>query len=44
MNSSCPRLSNMYFDLSSGVSSGNPASAQAFHPLRTMGCFRRYGP
>src|SRR2546426_8041721 len=42
--SSSPRLVNRYLFLTSGLSSGQPSSTQAFHPLRSIGPFSRYGP
>src|SRR3989441_3080501 len=42
--SSSPRLANRYLVFTSGVSSGQPSSTQAFHPLRSIGPFSRYGP
>src|SRR2546426_5915320 len=35
--SSSPRLVNRYLALTSGLSSGQPSSTQAFHPLRSIG-------
>src|SRR3989454_3025380 len=42
--SSSPRLVNRYLALTSGLNSGQPSSTQAFHPLRSIGPFSRYGP
>src|SRR5207253_1631856 len=42
--SSSPRLVNRYLALTSGVSSGQPSSTQAFHPFRIIGPFNLYGP
>ena len=42
--SSRNRLSNLYLRLTSGVSSGEPASIHSFQPRRINGPFSRYGP
>src|SRR3989442_6767581 len=42
--SSSPRLLNRYLLFTSGASSGQPSSTHCFHPLRSIGPFRRYGP